>query len=146
MWQFLKDLKEGREFEHKVLEIIQKTYPSEKWERNTIERWVDIVSSEWKTVEVKFDRKALDTWNLFIEVECNGKPSWINAYDKIDVLAYIVGETIYLFNVEKLKKAIQDTNFRRVKWGDWWRVTWVLIPITIGEQLVSKKIILWQQQ
>lgn len=42
---FLKDLNEGKEFEHRVLEIIRQNYPLEKWESNTIQKGVDIVSS-----------------------------------------------------------------------------------------------------
>lgn len=143
MGQFLKDLENGKEYEHKVLEIVQSLYPSETWASNTEPRWVDIVSNKGKTIEVKSDRMAMTTWNFFIEVECNGKPSWINAYSNMDVYAYVINTDVYLFNRQKLLKAIEDNNFRRVKGWDWWRVTWVLIPITVGEQLASKIIQLW---
>lgn len=135
---FLKDLEEGKEFEHRVLAIVRQNYPSEKWVCNPIKKWVDIVSSGGKTIEVKYDRMAQKTWNFFIEVECNGKPSWINAYDNIDVLAYWIEGVVYLFNIAKLKEAISIQKFRTIKGWDWWRVTWVLIPIPIGITISSK--------
>lgn len=143
---FVKDLKEGKEFEHTVLEIIQLHYPTENWKLNEEKKGVDIVSHKWKTVEVKFDRMATQTWNLFIEVECNNKPSWLNAYDNMDVYAYGTGDTLYLFNTRKLRSIIASTKFRKVKWWDGWRVTWVLIPITIGNEIANKIIKLWQSK
>lgn len=136
---FLGDLKEGKEFEHTVLEIVRQRYPTESWEINTEKKGVDIVSSTCnKTIEVKFDRMANDTWNLFIEVECNGKPSWINAYENMDVYAYGTKDKLFLFNTKGLRYAIDNQSFRKIKGWDWWRVTWVLIPITIGEKLANK--------
>lgn len=59
---FVGDLKEGKEFEHTVLEIIRQRYPTESWEINTEKKGVDIVSSSsTKTIEVKFDRMASKT-------------------------------------------------------------------------------------
>lgn len=139
---FLGDLKEGKEFEHTVLEIIQQSYPTESWEINKEIKGVDIVSSSWKTIEVKFDRMASKTWNLFIEVECNGKPSWINAYENMDVYAYGTIDKLFLFNTKELRSAIETTKFRKVKGWDWWRVTWVLIPMWDWEKIASKIVIL----
>lgn len=93
-----------------------KSYPTESWEINTEEKGVDIVSSTCnKTIEVKFDRMANDTWNLFIEVECNGKPSWINAYENMDVYAYGIKDKIFLFNTKKLRLDIDNNNYRKIK-------------------------------
>ena len=143
MW-FVSDLKDGEEKEHLVLGIIQKEYPQEDWYKNPEKKWVDIVNSNWKTIEVKFDRMAWVTWNFFIEVECNGKPSWINAYEEILTLAYVIDPTIYLINIEILKDFIFNNSFRKVKGWDWWRVTWVLVPIAyaIDKKLISKSFII----
>lgn len=143
---FLKDLNEGKEFEHRVLEIIRQNYPLEKWESNTIQKGVDIVSSWWKTIEVKYDRLASTTWNLFIEISCNWVPSWINKYTSISVLAYWIEDKLYLFNVQKLKESISSNNFRIVKGWDWYRSQWVLIPIKDWTLISSKIINLWQLQ
>lgn len=143
MW-FVKDLADGKEFEHRMLEIAAQEFPWETWESNKLIKWVDIVGSGGHTIEVKFDRLAATTWNLFIEVECNGKPSWINAYEDITIYSYWVGNSIYLFNAERLKRAIQTIKFRKIKGGDWWRVTWILIPTKVGAQLASKIINPWQ--
>lgn len=140
---FLEDLREGKEFEHTVLGIIRQYYPTESWEINIEKKGVDIVSSTCnKTIEVKFDRMASKTWNLFIEVECNGKPSWINAYENMDVYAYGTQDKLFLFNTKELRSAIDTTSFRRVKGWDWWRVTWVLIPMQQWEKIASKIVIL----
>lgn len=134
---FVKDLAEGREFEHRVIEILSTTYPLDKWESNTEKKGIDIISKWGKAVEVKYDKKAHLTWNLFIEIQCGDKQSWLYAYDKMDCYAYGTVNKLYLFNIGILKEAIATTNFRKVKWGDGWRVHWVLIPIKDAEQLAS---------
>lgn len=145
MW-FKEDLADGKEFEHQMLEIASQEFPSEKWELNTEIKWVDIISSSWKTIEVKYDKMGATTWNIFIEVECNGKPSWINAYQDIDIFTSWIWENIYMWNAERLKLALKGYPFRKLKWGDWWRVSGYLIPISIGKIIASKILRQWQQQ
>lgn len=153
MWSFLKDLAEGKEFEHTVLHILQSEYPLADWKQNPDNKGVDIIS--WNselTVEVKFDRMGNTTWNIFIEVECNGKPSWINKYESLSVLAYgYICEDkleLMLINIEKLREQLYTNWFREVKWWDWWRVRWVLVPIKYlkDNSIISKTISIWQQQ
>lgn len=144
MW-FVSDLAKGQEYEQKVLEIIQREYPQENWTKNTQTKWVDIVSEWDKTIEVKSDFQASQTWNFFIEVECNGKPSWIFAYTSITVLAYVIIDVVYLFNIERLKEFITLHPLRKVKWWDGWRSVGILLPIqyAIDHKIISKTLKIW---
>lgn len=142
MW-FVKDLKEWEEYEHKVLEIIRSDFLWETWEKNQDKKWVDLISSNWTTIEVKYDRQAQSTWNVFIEVECNNSPSWIYKYDKIDYLAYTIPPYSYLVKVEELKELISLWDYRTVKWGDWWRSKGVLIPLEDYKTITIKTLKLW---
>ena len=143
MWNFLNDLADGKEFEHRMLEIAAKEFPSEKWESNKLIKWVDIISSNGSSIEAKYDRMSSKTWNLFIEVECNGKPSWINAYQDLSIYAYGTEKELFLFNPERLKRGLLSPAFRRIKWWDWWRSLWILLPIRVAKQLASKTISIW---
>ena len=55
-----------------------------------------------KKVEVKRDRKAHITGNIFIEYECRNKPSGISITES-DFYAYFVNEVCILIEVHKLK-------------------------------------------
>lgn len=147
---FLSDLEEGKGFELLVLDILKSEYPSEDWIINPERLGVDILSSSWRQVEVKYDRMGNKTWNIFIEVECNGKPSWINKYGwQLDVLAYWYKKEstimLYLINANILKSILHNPSFRKVKWGDWWRSVWILVPISFLKEniIISKEIELY---
>lgn len=74
------------------------------------------------------------TWNIFIEFECNGKPSWLFNYNNwINLFAYWNNKEFYLFNNNKLKKLIkqfiENKTYRVINAWDWFRVKWMIIPI-----------------
>lgn len=146
---FLSDLEEGKEFELSVLSILESEYPTEDWIINPERLGVDILSSTWRQVEVKYDRMGNKTWNIFIEVECNGKPSWINKYEWLDVIAYWYKKEstimLYLINATLLKSILDNPLFRKVKGWDWCRSVWILVPISYLKQnlIISKEIELY---
>ena len=151
MWSFLKDLDDGKKFELTVLDILKSEYPKEDWIQNPVRTGVDILSKSWLKVEVKFDRMWNKTWNIFIEVECNWKPSWIYKYEWLDVLAYwYIWESstfLYLINVKKLIEEMWKNSFRQVNGWDWFRVKWILVPISYLKEklIISKEIEIWHQ-
>lgn len=73
------------------------------------------------------------TGNIFIEFECNWKPSGIYKYSKLHLFAYWNNNKFYLFNANKLKKDIakllESKEYRIVSGWDGWRSRWVLLPI-----------------
>jgi len=137
---FKEDLELGRENEHKVLEMIQSLFPQTQWWKNDEKKWVDIIWELWHSVECKFDRMVSKTWNVFIEVECNWKPSWIFKYERIDVISYSFDNTTLLINVEKLKNFILEnkSKIRKIKWWDGWRSVWYLIKLQDILEITSR--------
>lgn len=134
-------MKEGNTYEARVLSFLAKSYPNMKLAKNPSRLGIDIISPYWANVEVKFDRMMDTTWNIYIEYECNWKPSWIYKYSFLHLFAYWNNSYFYLFSWNKLQKIvrgfIQSKEYRIVKWGDGWRSWGILIPIS---ELISKGI------
>lgn len=81
------------------------------------------------------------TWNIFIEFECNWKPSWIYKYNPLPLFAYWCDEYFYLFDWKRLQEIAKglliSKEYRIISWWDGWRSKWILIPI---RDLLSKQI------
>ena len=61
---------------------------------------------EGKKVEVKRDRKACLTGNIFVEYESRGKPSGIST-SEADYWCFVVEETFILLTASRLKEIIE---------------------------------------
>mgnify|MGYP006246473071 CR=1 FL=1 len=61
---------------------------------------------EGKKVEVKRDRKASITGNLFVEFESRGKPSGIETTEA-DYYCFVVEETYILLDTQKLRNLVE---------------------------------------
>ena len=61
---------------------------------------------EGKKVEVKRDRKAKLTGNVFVEYESRGKPSGL-ATSEADYWCFVVEETFILLAAERLKEIVE---------------------------------------
>ena len=61
---------------------------------------------EGKKVEVKRDRKARLTGNIFVEYESRGKPSGIST-SEADYWCFVVEETFILLTTQRLKKIVE---------------------------------------
>ena len=61
---------------------------------------------EGKKVEVKRDRKAKLTGNVFVEYESRGKPSGL-ATSESDYWCFVVEETFILLAAERLKEIVE---------------------------------------
>jgi len=130
MSSFLSDLREWEWYEDFILSFLKRYYLP--WlEKNKERTGVDLVDSNWFTVEVKFDKLSSTTWNVYLEYECNKLPSWIMKYTNLTF--FIVGNSNWFTLVEwdiLLDIVInQKDKFRQVNGWDWWRSKWLLIPI-----------------
>ena len=138
---FVTDLEEGKQYGLRVLNLLAKSYPNMRLAQNPKILDIDLISPLGVNVEVKFDRVMDWTGNIFIEFECNWKPSGIYKYSNLHLFAYWNNNKFFLFNANKLKKDIAklivSKEYRIVSWGDGWRSKWVLLPI---KDLISKGI------
>lgn len=138
---FIGDLEEWWLYESRILDFLAKSYPTMKLAKNASILDIDLISQYGANVEVKFDRQMGRTWNIFIEFECNNKPSWIFKYNPLPIFIYWNNDYFFLFEGTKLQKLISELiiswEYRIVSWGDWWRSRWILIPIW---DLLSKQI------
>ena len=136
MSKWLSDLKEGQKGERVIADYI-----CEKRNYGVVEFRDDSqydfkLSSDTKstiTFEVKTDRwehfKKCKTWNMFIELNCNGKDSGIVA-SKADYFVYYFPdhEIAYIIGRDNLLKLIEENEFQvSTQAGDGGRVTGVLI-------------------
>ena len=55
-----------------------------------------------KTVEVKYDLKALETGNIYVEYQSRGKPSGIST-SEADYYCFAFGDTYHLISTTDLK-------------------------------------------
>lgn len=99
------------------------------------------------SIEVKRDRMAFDTGNIFLEVSCNGKPSgimsteasyWVHLLPKGD--KQVAG---YILDVKALKVAFQslidDGTARKKDWsGDGGRVVGYVLSLEQLGELVKR--------
>jgi hypothetical protein len=94
------------------------------------EDWVKSLFTGAFSVEVKSDRRALATGNLYIEVYSRSKPSGISTTDA-DYWIFCIGDITLCIKTDKLKEIVKNNyNGRLVKGGDNDTSRGVLIPIT----------------
>ena len=74
---FQTDLQYGKDAEQKVLKKIQSKYPLAFMIEGKFKAFDIFVPETGEGIEVKADRKAEDTGNVFIEIECNHEYSGI---------------------------------------------------------------------
>ena len=108
---FTKDLEVGKTYENKVLHIIQKKYPKAYIIDGYCKEWDIYIPELEKGVEVKSDRKSLDTGNIVIEIEFDGKPSALIT-TKADWWVIYDGIKYNWFTVNNIKKCIKENNLR----------------------------------
>jgi hypothetical protein len=90
-----------------------------------------------KKIEVKSDKQAWKTGNIFVEDSCSGKPSGISTTEA-EFWAYELRQnTFYLVPIERLRELFKEAvrHGKRKAGGDFNRSSGVLIPL---EWLVSR--------
>lgn len=143
---FLNDLKVGKDFEEEVKDKLNSLFLLELW-TNDVKTWIDLISlNNWLKVEVKFDRRMRETWNIFIEYSCNWKDSWVFKYENDNsLLVYWDNESAYVFKLSRLQELVLEwkvsKEFKLINGWDGWKVKWVLVPINRIESFAEATII-----
>jgi len=76
--------------------------------------WRNII----RTFEVKDDMISEKTGNIWFEVRCNGKPSWIYS-SKADYIVYRLGDKFYYQDRWELIFLLNDIPHTQKLWWDW---------------------------
>ena len=96
MTTFYRDLEEGKKVEDIVLEKIHIKYPLASKLEGKVKPYDIYIPEVNIYIEVKSDKKSLETGNLVIEIEMYNKPSGLNS-TKSDVWVVYTGqEFIYI--------------------------------------------------
>lgn len=134
---FSTDLKIGREYEKKALDLFDLSGYEEPDKENQAYYDYKLLLSNGKTryIEVKADFKGRDTGNFALEYQCNNKPSGVNRTKADYYIIFIVGVGIYKLRPKILQSMIPK--YRSVYGGDGKRALICLIPL---KELESYKI------
>lgn len=139
---FKEDLEKWEKEEERVLKVLNEEFNYDLI-KNPDWKWVDLIPNSW--IEVKMDEYSLYSWNYYIEVECNWKPSWIYKDEVPAVKEWIQSNWEYFLkiemeklrsyvweNIELCKKNKSNTSrwHRYVSnWWDWGRSKGLLVPV-----------------
>jgi len=143
MSSFLSDLKLGQKYEKKLLEIL--SYDSFNHQCGYCKEYDFTITKDGITTkyEVKSDRRAINTNNLALEFECNGKASGISTTEA-EIYAYFIIKSselydLYLIPTEDLRQMIVNKKYNRlVNGGDSWRSKMYLISLNDLQQYLYK--------
>ncbi len=106
---FSRDLSRGEQIEHKVLSVIQKTYPKAYKIEGYFKGYDLFVPEISKSIEVKSDEKSKYTGNIVVEIEFNGKPSALSTTEA-DYWVWWDGYSLTWFTVDLIKRCIEETS------------------------------------
>lgn len=131
MGNFLKDLATWEHYETKVIEALKKAFGFEM-KKNENVRGVDL-THELFSLEVKCDRQMKETWNMYVELSCWGKKSWIFNEEEYEYFAYGWYEWFAVFDKVTLQQEILEWvilwKYTLKKWGDGWRTIGCILPV-----------------
>ena len=108
---FDRDLARGKKYEQIVLEAIQQKYSKAFIEDGYCKEWDIYIPELSFGIEVKSDKKSIDTGNIVIEIEFNGKPSALST-TKSKYWVIFDGYDYKWFLVDDIKKCIEENNLR----------------------------------
>jgi len=133
---FFNDLKEGKKIEDEMIMIFSNKDSIVIKAPNKQFYDYDFIIDDIK-YECKFDKLASKTGNICIEFECNSKPSGISTTQS---KYYIIktNDNIYKIKVKKIKKIIDNNNFKIVNGGDGYRSKMYLIDKSYFEKYIYK--------
>lgn len=125
---FYKDLKIGREYEKKALELFD-IISYEEPDKDNLPYYdykLTLATGKIKYIEVKADFIGCRTGNFALEYECNNKSSGINRTIADYYIIFIIGVGVYKIKTKILKEM---KNYKSVYGGDGYRSKMRLIPI-----------------
>ena len=106
---FQEDLNIGESIELKVLMEINQKYPNAYKVQGYFKDYDIYIPEIDKSVEVKLDLMSLETGNIVVEIEFNGKPSALST-TKADYWVWWDGYDFTWFYTNEIKKCIKETN------------------------------------
>jgi hypothetical protein len=127
---FVKDLAHGELAEKQVLAHLKAAYPKCDWVKgNKQSKHLDLICVHCgNMVEVKTDRKALETGNLCFE-------SNLFIHTRAHRIFYVVGNRAYVWNTSELLKKLlllhANGKTRGLLGGDGWRNPMILAPLEL---------------
>ena len=133
---FNEDLKEGQKIEDEMIMIFSNKDSIVIKAPNKQFYDYDFIIDDIK-YECKYDKLVSKTGNICIEFECNNKPSGISTTQS---KYYIIktNDNIYKIKVKKIKKLINNNNFKIVNGGDGYRSKMYLINKSYFEKYIYK--------
>ena len=139
---FVNDLREGLEYEEKVLRFLNEEF--KLWVRKNEDVLdTDLISSSLR-IEVKFDRQFHRTWNIFIEYAYKWKPSGIMRDEELDYLIYGNHDVMWIMDAKMLQIEIPiwvvEKKYRTVKGWDGWNSSGILIPVSEVKKFANREI------
>ena len=106
---FQRDLLEGKKIENIVLSDIKTKYPKAHIINGYCKEWDIFIPELDFGVEVKCDKKSVQTGNIVIEIRFNNKPSALLT-TKARYWVIYDGENFNWFTVENIKNCIIENN------------------------------------
>lgn len=131
---FKEDLKEGQKIEDEFINLLSLKDSIIIKAPNKQFYDYDFIIDNIK-YECKFDKLASKTGNICIEFECNNKPSGIST-TKSKYYLIKTFDNLYKIKVKKIKKLIDENNFKVVNGGDGYRAKMYLINISYFEKYI----------
>tara|TARA_R100000458_G_C8238009_1_gene217802 strand:- start:174 stop:608 length:435 start_codon:yes stop_codon:yes gene_type:complete len=136
---FKDDLQFGKDVENQVLDIIKKKYPLSFMIEGKFKAFDIFIPELQEGVEVKSDRQAEDTGNVFIEIECNNQHSGIQT-TMASWYVYKTTKRMFWANTQSIRRyLIQSAQrlkmFSNRPKGEVSAVRGYLVPIEDFEQL-----------
>ena len=138
MSAFAKDLETGHEFESRLLKFIQRRYPTATRIASAFSDYDIIIDETGKTIDCKYDKKASETGNLFIEIKSSDNQSGILT-SKADYYYIDTGTKLYCIPLNKifeclLIECIKPENFSVNQGAFEMEMTGHLVPLKIFEK------------
>lgn len=123
---FTQDLKEGREIEEQFVALLRELGIKAGLNTSTTQREMalyDVYDESYNTYEVKFDRKALETGNIFLE-----QASINRSHATYIVYKLRADDNFYILDTPTVKNLIDNPDFK-VKDGGYPPYPGTLIPL-----------------
>ena len=138
MSEFAKDYEMGAEFEERVVAFLQKTSPTATRINNKFSDYDILIAERDTKIECKYDKKATETGNIFIELQDNGYASGL-LKSKADYFYIDTGVKLYCLPLMKLVECLLIEKItpttHSVNNGDYDReMTGCIVPISTIER------------
>lgn len=108
---FNRDLTKGKHHEKEVLKLINAKYKDAYIVDGYCKEWDIFIPELGIGIEVKSDEKSIETGNIVVEIEFDGKPSALTT-TKAEWWVWYDGTGYKWFNVSDITRCINENNLR----------------------------------